>query len=74
MEYFSEYGVDIDAMQAADNEAYMNRNKAFIVVDEEMYNATKNGHLDKLKLLLTCLKIYHLYDEPAASNDCLKPK
>ena len=49
MEYFSEYGVDIDAMQAADNEAYMNRNRALRVVTESV-DAADVQSSDNLKV------------------------
>ena len=49
MEYFSEYGVDIDAMQAADNEAYMNRNRALRVVTESV-DAADLQSSDNLKV------------------------
>ena len=49
MEDFSEYGVDIDAIQAADNEAYMNRNRALRVVTESV-DAADVQSSDNLKV------------------------
>ena len=49
MEDFSEYGVDIDAMQASDNEAYMNRNRALRVVTESV-DASDVKSSDNLKV------------------------
>ena len=59
MEDFSEYGVDIDAMQAADNEAYNNKNRALRVVTEST-DAAEVKSSESLKEYNLDEKIYEL--------------
>ena len=66
MEYFSEYGVDIDAMQAADNESYNNRNRALKVVADSVDAAdhksseVKKSHLPNVHQLPKPKKVTEL--------------
>ena len=68
--------IDIDAMQAADNEAYMNKNRALRVVDDSVDAAEVKSSENKKELNLD-EKIYELeefVDTLFLTNETIKPQ
>lgn len=74
MEDFSEYGVDIDAMQAADNEAYNNRSRVLRVIAESTDAAevksyvVKKSHLPNVHQLPKPKKVSELIKDKKPKN------